>query len=546
MEKYKGNKEPFIYALFTQKDKEETLKVLEYLYSKNYKLTYEENKAEDCISRSSDVLLFLSNEALNDEKLLKEVSLASKLNKTIIAIFLEDTKLTPGLSMMLGQTQGIMKHQLDDEQFKEKLDNSEALNHMEISKQQKAAGKKQSLILTVSIAALALIAAIILIFKPFASNSALLQQLGISGNLNDIKKVYVYGEELRDDYEVANFILTSDGLNDMILLDNFTLETGAIEDATDFAKMKNLEELCLSGNNIQSIEPLLSLKNLKLLDVSHNYGINLNGISNLSNLEVLNIAETDLEDFSELLDLPNLKTLYVSAGYLKAINDLGPHSFEVISINTPVYTFDELKAALNEPKVHMIQIMRSIEIPEGETVTINKNVILNGVPYEEASDLVVDNYGTIIIYGGFEMGMCRRNNYGTIIVKKDGCYTGGMCESYTYGNFIIEEGGYQNHERGHSFFIEDGLYRNDGQLTFGGGGEYRFRGGELINNGIFMWNLGDYGPGIYLESDNYTNNGKVYLRDNRGRGGFDNPSNRQVDDSCVEISMDSINSYNAQ
>ena len=223
MEKYKGNKEPFIYALFTQKDKEEALKVLEYLYSKNYKLTYEENKAEDCISRSSDVLLFLSNEALNDEKLLKEVSLASKLNKTIIAIFLEDTKLTPGLSMMLGQTQGIMKHQLDDEQFKEKLDNSEALNHMEISKQQKAAGKKQSLILTVSIAALALIAAIILIFKPFASNSALLQQLGISGNLNGIKKVYVYGEELRDDYEVANFILTSDGLNDMILLDNFTL-----------------------------------------------------------------------------------------------------------------------------------------------------------------------------------------------------------------------------------------------------------------------------------------------------------------------------------
>ncbi len=545
MEKYKGNKDPFIYALFTQKDKEEAVKVLEYLDSKNYKLTYEENKAEDCIKRSSDVLLFLSNEALNDEKLLNEVSLASKINKTIIAIFLEDTKLTPGLSLMLGQTQGIMKYQLDDEQFKEKLDNSKALNQMEISEQQKAAGKKQSLVLTVSIAALALIATVLLIFKPFASNSALLQQLGISGNLNNIKKVYVYGEELRDDYEVANFILTNDGLNDMILLDNFTIDIGAIEDASDFAKMKNLEELCLSGNNIQSIEPLLSLKNLKLLDVSHNYGINLNGISKLSNLEVLNIAETDMEDFSELLELANLKTLYVSAGYVKSINDLGPHSFEIIPINTPVYTFDELKAALNEPNVHMVQIMNSIVIPEGETVTINKNVILNGIPLEESSDLTVDNYGTIIVYGSFEMGMCRRNNYGTIIIRKGGCYTGGMCESYTYGNFIIEEGGYQNHERGHSFFIEDGIYQNDGELAFGGGGEFRFRGGELINNGIFMWNLGDYGPFIYLESDNYTNNGKVYLRDNRGRGGFDNPTSREIDDSCVEISMGSINSYNA-
>ncbi|MBQ1567838.1 MAG: hypothetical protein IIZ80_08130, partial [Erysipelotrichaceae bacterium] len=84
MEKYKGNKEPFIYALFAQSDREKAFEVLEYLSKKNYRLTYEENKAEDCISRSADVLLFLSNDALNDEKLLKEISIASKLNKTII------------------------------------------------------------------------------------------------------------------------------------------------------------------------------------------------------------------------------------------------------------------------------------------------------------------------------------------------------------------------------------------------------------------------------------------------------------------------------
>ena len=73
MEKYKGNKEPFIYALFAQSDRQEALEVLEYLSERNYKLTYEENRSEDCIRRSANVLLFLSRNALNDEKLLKEI-----------------------------------------------------------------------------------------------------------------------------------------------------------------------------------------------------------------------------------------------------------------------------------------------------------------------------------------------------------------------------------------------------------------------------------------------------------------------------------------
>ena len=544
MEKYKGNKEPFIYALFTQSDREKALEVLEYLSKKNYRLTYDENKAEDCISRSSAVALFLSNSSLNDEKLLKEVSIASKLGKTIISIFLEETKLTPGLSMMLGQTQGIMKYQLDDEGFKEKLDNSPALAHMEISEQQKSAGKKQSLILTAGIAILAVIAAVLLIFKPFSSNSALLQQLGISGNLNGIKTIYVYGEDVRDEYELPQFILSNDGLNDLILLGNFTVDTGSIEDISDFSKITNLEELCISGNNIRTIEPLLGLKKLRLLDISHNYGIDISGISTLENLEVLNIAETEIEDISELKEMKNLKTLYVSSDYLEMQKEvLNQLSAKVVSIDEPVHTFEELKDALNRSDVHSVRIMNSITIPEGETININKGTVLRGFVGGEGPELIVDNYGTINIYGGFEMGLCTRNNYGTINVKDGGAYTGGMCDSNTYGTFIIEKGGMQIHERGHSFRIQSGLYRNDGSLVFGGGGDFSFNDGEFINNGMIVWNLGEYGPGIYLNSTNYTNNGKVYLRDNRSKQ--DNLSSYDIDDSCVEIGMDTINSYNS-
>ena len=545
MEKYKGNKEPYVYALFTQSDRERALEVLEYLSGKNYRLTYEENRAEDCINRSSAVMLFLSSDALNDEKLLKEVSIASKLNKTIISIFLEETKLTPGLSMMLGQTQGIMKYRLNDEQFKEKLDNSPALAHMEVSEQQKAAGKKQSLMMTIGIGALAVIAAVLLFLKPFSSSSALLQQLGISGNLKDIKNIYVYGEDVRDEYDIPQFILTDDGLNDLILLNNYTTDIGTIEDISDFSKITNLEELCISGNSIRTIEPILSLKKLRLLDISHNYGIDISGISALENLEILNIAETEIEDISELKQLKNLKTLYVSSDYFSMQKEmLAQLSAEVKSIDQPVYSYEELKAALNNSDIHSVRIMNSIVIPEGETITVNKGVLLRGNPLGENSNIIVDNYGTMIIYGGFEMGLCRRNNYGTIIIKDGGAYTGGMCDSYTYGSFIIEKGGMHIHERGHSFMIDSGTYRNDGTLVFGGGGDFHFNDGEFINNGVIVWNLGNYGPSIHLNSGNYTNNGKVYLKDNRGKE--DNMSSYDIDENCIEIAMDTINSYNAQ
>jgi len=543
MEKYKGNKEPFIYALFAQSDRQEALEVLEYLSERNYKLTYEENRSEDCIRRSANVLLFLSRNALNDEKLLKEISIASKFNKTIISIFLEETTLTPGLSMMLGQTQGIMKYQLDEEQFKQKLDNSPALAHMEVTAQQKEAGKKQSLMIGTGIVLLSVIAAIILIFKPFSSNSALLQQLGISGNLSNIKTLYVYGEETRDEYELPQFILTNDGLNDLILLDHNTVNIGSIEDISDFSKITNLEELCISGNSIRTIEPILGLKKLRFLDISHNYGIDIRGISSLENLEVLNIAETEIEDIAELRELKNLKTLYVSSDYLEMQKEvLNELSAEVVSIDEPVYTFEELKNALSRSDIHCVRIMNSITIPEGEILNIGKGTLLRGFVAEGRPELIVDNYGTINIYGGFEMGLCTRNNYGSIIVKDGGVYTGGMCDSFNYGIFTIEKGGMQIHERGHLFSIDAGTYTNEGTLVFGGGGEFRFNDGEFINSGTIIWNLGNFGPSIRLNSGNYINNGKIYLRDNRGQE--DNMSSMTIDDSCKEITMNAINSYN--
>ena len=217
----------------------------------------------------------------------------------------------------------------------------------------------------------------------------------------------------------------------------------------------------------------------------------------------------------------------------------------MIPINTPVHDLQELQAALDDPDVHMVQIMNSIEIPNGVTLTVRENVVLGGHAEDDA-ELVVDNYGTIILYGCFEMGLCERNNYGAIIIRKGGIYTGGMCDTRTYGSFIIEEGGYQVVERGHNFVIEDEYYDNEGTVVLGGGGTFRFTDGELFNNGTFVWNLGEYGPGIYLDNGNYYNNGTIYLRDNRELEGGENPTDKEIDDDCIVISMEETGAYNPQ
>ncbi|MBR5341901.1 MAG: leucine-rich repeat domain-containing protein [Erysipelotrichaceae bacterium] len=543
MQKYNGNSEPFLYGLFTKEDESEALKVLEDLSSRGYKLTYDEKKSENCIERAAAVLLFVSQKMIEDKKVYEEVSFASKINKTIISIFLEDTKLTPGLSMMLGQTQGIMKYQ-GEEQFKEKLYSSPSLAHMQVTDKQKEAAKKQSLFTGIAIGLAVLAAILFIVLKPFSSSSALLDQLGISGNLNSIEKVYVYGENVNDKYEIAQFILTADGLNDKILLNSMAYDIGSIEDISDFAKMSNLQELCISGNSIRTIEPILGLKKLRLLDISHNYGIDITGISALENLEVLNIAETEIEDISELKQLKNLKTLYVSADYLSMQAEMiKEFAFEVKSIDVAVYSYEELKNALNNSEVHSARIMADLTIPEGETITINSNVLLRGSPLKDDPEIVVDNYGTIIIYGGFEMGMCRRNNYGTIIVKDGGAYTGGMCDSITYGTFTIEKGGRQILERGQVFNIEDGEYTNNGKLMLRGGGEFHFNNGLFTNNGEIIWNLGDYGPGIFLSNENYINNGHIYYKDDRGTDFNPSAFPEEIGPEYTEIGIEEVNVY---
>ncbi len=168
----------------------------------------------------------------------------------------------------------------------------------------------------------------------------------------------------------------------------------------------------------------------------------------------------------------------------------GDMTTQITNIN--VASYEELTGALATlpPSVNTLTVLggtpdaseeerQSIEaviaIPAGDTVTIPAGVELAGVGN------VIDNYGTMIIYGTYESGMTTVNNYGTILVY--GAYVGGMGETHNYGAFTVEPGGLLTLERGQQMILESGSLTNGGTVYIGVGGNVQWKGGTLTNNG---------------------------------------------------------------
>ena len=282
---------------------------------------------------------------------------------------------------------------------------------------------------------------------------------------------------------------------------------------------------------MESLTPLLSLTGLTLLDVSHDGELDLNGIGALSRLEtlnlshdhlsglealadlsslrVLNLAYTDLADLSWLRDLPSLETVYIDAGLLAAAQALGETPFEIVCLDTPVYGYAELKAALEDPAVTDIRIMNGLTIPASAELVVRSEVALTGAG--TAGSFTVNNYGTVRVYGVWEMGLCERINYGTIVVEPGGLYSGGMCENITTGLFRIKAGGRQNLERGMNFSLSGGRYENEGDVYLRDGYQLRFLGGTVVNHGTLHFFPTENGVfQIGIDRDRFQNDGQVY------------------------------------
>ena len=535
MRSYQGNRYPFCCALFAKADRREAMAVLGALDRQGVRVALPVRRSKKLIRRAALMLLFLSPEAVQDRAVAAGVAQATAAGKTVLTIYLKATELTPGLEMQLGQTQAIFKYREDSEaDFYRKLLGAPALRSLSVTPEQKQALRRRTLLwalcggLTLALGLL-----VALNWKPIQARlpNAPLRQLGVPLDFDSVETLYVYGETPLDTYAMPGYKLFADGENDYVRLGQRLIPPGNIAALDDFALLRNLRELCLCNDPVESLAPLMSLTGLTLLDVSHDGELDLSGIEALSRLEtlnlshdrllgqealsklpslkVLNLAYTELADLRWLRDLPSLETVYIDAGLLTAAQALGETPFEIVCLDTPVYGYADLKAALEDPAVTDIRIMNGLTIPASAELVVRPEVALTGAGLE--GDFTVSNYGTLRLYGVWEMGLCTRINYGTVVVEPGGLYSGGMCDDITTGLFRIEAGGRQNLERGMSFSLSGGRYENEGDVYLRDGYQLQFLGGTVVNHGALHFFPTENGVfQIGIDRDRFQNDGQVY------------------------------------
>lgn len=534
MKPYKGNRYPFCCALFTEVDAPEAVAVLERLSRQKIRCAVPMRRRADCIARAAAVLLFLSPDAVRDKAVLKSIAKACSAGKPILTVYLRETRLTPGLSMQLGQMQAIPKYREESEEaFYEKLLSAPALQEMTVTPQQREALRRRTLFWAFGGAILLAAAVLVgLYWRPLKAMlpSSPLQKLGVPLDFDSIETLYVYGETKTGTYTMPKYRIYADGEHDWTALGDQLYPQGDITKLDDFAMLGNLKELCICNNPIESFAPIASLTGLTLLDVSHDQITDLSGIGRLKKLETLNVSYNSLSDLGEiaalsklrvlnisytdvlsldaLASMPALETVYIDAAQLAAAEALGETSISFVCLDKPIYHFPDLKAALNDSRVTDIRIMRTITVPRNEEITIRPGVVLT----EGDGELSVSVYGTVRVDGVWETS-CKQYIYGSVVVENGGVYTCKANATVHCGQFRIEKGGRHNLRDGATFTFIGGYYENNGEVSLQG--EYHILygiGGTLVNNGVLYLRAADFFASQFeIPNDKMINNGIVYV-----------------------------------
>ncbi|MFX0070201.1 MAG: SPFH domain-containing protein [Candidatus Hermodarchaeota archaeon] len=128
-EAYKGE-EPFLFVSYTHKDMKTVYPIIKLLYKNGINIWYDEgiplssdwsDSLAEKIMNCNVFLSFISPQVLESESTQDEIQFALNEKKTFLAIYLEETDLSPGLKMRMRRIQGIQKYEMDEERFYKKL-----------------------------------------------------------------------------------------------------------------------------------------------------------------------------------------------------------------------------------------------------------------------------------------------------------------------------------------------------------------------------------------------------------------------------------------
>ena len=126
---YTGDK-PYIFVSYAHADGPAVMEVLDVLQEQGFRIWYDEGIEVGSdwpefiagrLAGSGLMLAFLSKSYLASDNCRKEMHFALSHKIETVNIFLEETALSPGMEMQIGNRFALMKYQLGEERFLEKL-----------------------------------------------------------------------------------------------------------------------------------------------------------------------------------------------------------------------------------------------------------------------------------------------------------------------------------------------------------------------------------------------------------------------------------------
>ena len=126
---YQGS-EPYIFVSYAHEDGDVVYPELAWLKRQGINVWYDEgispgSRWSDALAKaldeSSHFVYFVTPRSVASQNCLDEVGFALECEKPLLALHFEPTKLPPGLLLRLGSRQAIMKHELTEEAYREKL-----------------------------------------------------------------------------------------------------------------------------------------------------------------------------------------------------------------------------------------------------------------------------------------------------------------------------------------------------------------------------------------------------------------------------------------
>lgn len=133
---YEGE-EPYIFISYAHTDSEEVMRVVNDMHSRGYRIWYDEgievgSEWPECIAEhlagAHLVIAFVSNAYMRSDNCRREMHFTLSKKKKIINIFLENTEMTPGMEMQIGNIFALMKFAMDEGQFFRRLYSAPLLN----------------------------------------------------------------------------------------------------------------------------------------------------------------------------------------------------------------------------------------------------------------------------------------------------------------------------------------------------------------------------------------------------------------------------------